>query len=397
MSSAPSDSLPAISDGTPLTGSDLLVRVLARMDSELPWFHVLPIARRTAIEAIISSLIDAFVSYCSHPDPSAVPRVFGQAPAELVRSISLEQTLQLIRSSVVAVEDSLVGPEAAAYREASLDFSRQLAFEAAEIYAISRASSGLWDPRLEQRAVDAVLSGRGLAGMADRLIAVGWRGGGATVVVVGASGEEVDEDKLRRVVWNAGADALAGIRQGRFLLVLSMPREQLPLLDAGNEFVPASDEFDAASRLATVAREIAAETLTKAAVIGEVVPEFGDAARSAHAAMFGARVVHTWLQAPTVVEADDLLPERALNGDAEARNTLTHRVLIPLQDGASEWLETVAIYLDNGRSIEGCARVLDVHANTIRYRLARVSEALGFDVTVPRNAFVVQCALRLAS
>jgi DNA-binding PucR family transcriptional regulator len=106
--------------------------------------------------------------------------------------------------------------------------------------------------------------------------------------------------------------------------------------------------------------------------------------------------VHTWLQAPTIVHANELLPERALNGDADARTTLTQRILVPLEDGASEWLETVAIYLDNGRSIEGCARVLDVHANTIRYRLARVSETLGFDVTLPRNAFVVQCALRLA-
>jgi DNA-binding PucR family transcriptional regulator len=145
-----------------------------------------------------------------------------------------------------------------------------------------------------------------------------------------------------------------------------------------------------------VASGVAQNVLTKTAVLGDVVPELGDAAPSAQAAMFGARVVHTWLQAPTIVHANELLPERALNGDADARTTLTQRILVPLEDGASEWLETVAIYLDNGRSIEGCARVLDVHANTIRYRLARVSETLGFDVTLPRNAFVVQCALRLA-
>jgi hypothetical protein len=394
MSSAPSDAR-STTDGTPLTGKELLVRVLARMDSELPWFQVLPIARRAAIEAIISSLIEAFVSYCSHPDPSAVPRVFGQAPAELVRSISLEQTLQLIRSSVVAVEDSLVGPEAAAYREASLDFSRQLAFEAAEIYAISRASSVLWDPRLEQLAIDAVLSGRGLTSMADRLRAVGWRGGGATIVVVGAPGDEVDEDKLRRVVWNAGADALAGVRQGHFVLVLSLPlpNDRTPQ----GEPIETFSETDALGRLDSIARDVVGEVLSKTAVLGTAAGELGEVAPGAQAALFGARVVHTWLQAPTVVRADELLPERALNGDADARATLVHQVLVPLQDSASEWLETVAIYLDNGRSIEGCARVLDVHANTIRYRLARVSETLGFDVTLPRNAFIVQCALRLAS
>ena len=393
MSFAPSDSRPTPVDGAPLTGRELLIRVLARMDSELPWFQVLPAARRNAIETIISSLIEAFVSYCSHPDPSAVPRVFGAAPAELVRSISLEQTLQLIRSSVAAVEDSLVGPEAAAYREASLDFSRQLAFEAAEVYAISRASSGLWDPRLEQLAIDAVLSGRGLSGMADRLRAVGWRGGGATVVVVGASGNEIDEDMLRRVVWNGGADALAGVRQGHVVLVLSMPVTE----EASSEAAQESDQPDPFSRLESVARDVAGQTLSGTAVLGEVATELGESANSARTAMFGARVVHTWLQAPPVVRADDLLPERALNGDADARATLVQRVLIPLEDSASEWLKTVAVYLDNGRSIEGCARALDVHANTIRYRLARVSDVLGFDVTAPRNAFVVQCALRLAS
>ncbi|MCP2030098.1 DNA-binding PucR family transcriptional regulator [Okibacterium sp. HSC-33S16] len=397
MAPAPSDASSTTGDATPLTGKELLVRVLARMDSELPWFRVLPIARHTAIESIISSLIEAFVSYCSHPDPSAVPRVFGQAPAELVRSISLEQTLQLIRSSVVAVEDSLVGPDAAAYREASLDFSRQLAFEAAEIYAISRPSSGLWDPRLEQLAIDAVLSGRGLTSMADRLRAVGWRGGGPTIVIVGAPGDEVDEDKLRRVVWNAGADALAGVRQGHFVLVLSLPLPDDKLPATLSEPTAPVSEADAVAHLDSLARDVIGQLLSKTAVLGEPAPELGAAAPGAQAAMFGARVVHTWLQAPTVVRADELLPERALNGDGDARSALVHQVLVPLQDSASEWLETVAIYLDNGRSIEGCARALDVHANTIRYRLARVSETLGFDVTLPRNAFVVQCALRLAS
>lgn len=394
MSSVSSHSSPSETGGQTLTGRELLARVLARMDSQLPWFQVLPAARRAAIEEITRSLVEAFVSYCSHPDPSAVPRVFGEAPAELVRSISLEQTLQLIRVSVAAVEDSLVGPEAAAYREASLDFSRQLAFEAAEIYAVSRASPGLWDPRLEQLAIDSVLSGRGVADLADRLGAVGWRGGGASVVVVGAVGDTVDEDRLRRAVWAAGADALAGVRNGRFILVLS-----LPVAAAGGREASEvqGDDTDAIGRVQQIARDIVAATLSETTVLGDVVGSMAHAATSARAAVFGARVAHTWLQVPTIVSADQLLPERVLNGDADARAALLQRVLVPLQDGASDWLETIAIYLDSGRSIEGCARALDVHANTIRYRLARVSEVLGFDVTAPRNAFTVQCALRLAS
>jgi DNA-binding PucR family transcriptional regulator len=60
-------------------------------------------------------------------------------------------------------------------------------------------------------------------------------------------------------------------------------------------------------------------------------------------------------------------------------------------------LETLETYLSQGSSIEGTARALFVHPNTVRYRLKRVSEVIGWDATGPREALILQTALILGS
>jgi DNA-binding PucR family transcriptional regulator len=58
---------------------------------------------------------------------------------------------------------------------------------------------------------------------------------------------------------------------------------------------------------------------------------------------------------------------------------------------------TLWSYLDNGRSLEATARELFVHPNTVRYRLKRVSEVIGWDATGPREALILQTALILGA
>jgi DNA-binding PucR family transcriptional regulator len=60
-------------------------------------------------------------------------------------------------------------------------------------------------------------------------------------------------------------------------------------------------------------------------------------------------------------------------------------------------VSTLWAYLDNGRSLEATARELFVHPNTVRYRLKRVSEVIGWDATGPREALILQTALILGS
>ena len=99
-----------------------------------------------------------------------------------------------------------------------------------------------------------------------------------------------------------------------------------------------------------------------------------------------------WPAAPRPVMADDLLPERALAGDVQARRTLIDDVAAPLSGAV---LDTVWAFLERG-SIEGAARALFVHANTVRYRLRRASELTGAVPTQPRGAYVLRVALGLS-
>jgi len=132
-------------------------------------------------------------------------------------------------------------------------------------------------------------------------------------------------------------------------------------------------------------------------VLGHEVPSLVDAARSARAALAGFAVAKSWRNAPRPVLADDLLPERALAGDPLARATLITRIYQPLRDHSGELLLTLWAYLDNGRSLEATARELFVHANTVRYRLKRISEIIGWDATGAREALILQTALIVGS
>jgi len=100
-----------------------------------------------------------------------------------------------------------------------------------------------------------------------------------------------------------------------------------------------------------------------------------------------------WAGAPRPVRAADLLPERALAGDAEAERTLIEEIARPLEQAGSAIEETVTAYLEAGGVLEACARQLYVHPNTVRYRLKRAAELTGRSATDPRDALVLRVGL----
>jgi DNA-binding PucR family transcriptional regulator len=93
------------------------------------------------------------------------------------------------------------------------------------------------------------------------------------------------------------------------------------------------------------------------------------------------------------VAAVDLLPERALAGDAEARRILRHDVYGALVRAGGELLDTLDAFFAAGGVLESAARGLFVHPNTVRYRLRRIGEVTGFAPLVPRDAFALRIAL----
>ena len=91
------------------------------------------------------------------------------------------------------------------------------------------------------------------------------------------------------------------------------------------------------------------------------------------------------------------MPERALAGDPLGRGLLVRRVREPLAAHSPDLLATLWSYLESGRSLEATARELFVHPNTVRYRLKRVAEIVGWDPTVARDALQLHVALILGA
>src|SRR5699024_4457926 len=128
-------------------------------------------------------------------------------------------------------------------------------------------------------------------------------------------------------------------------------------------------------------------------VYGRMVDSLVDAPQSAQEALEGFTAAPAWPAAPRPVPAAQLLPARALNRDEVARNALSAQGSKQLAAAGHALLRTVAVYMTCGGSLEATARELFIHANTVRYRLKRVSETTGWDPTTPRDAYVLQVAL----
>ncbi len=369
---------------------ELATATLKRLDDTLPWYGDMPPGRRSAVGLVAQAGITSFIHWFD--DPTSTPwiaaDVFGAAPRELLRSVSLTQTLQLIKVTVEVVEERVKGRDET-LREAILLYSREIAFAAADVYARAAEARGLWDARLEALVVDSILSGEYDDELPSRIAALGWHGHGEVSVLVGTAPGMLDVDMLRRTARHLDADVLIGVQGSRLVLVIGRAHPTPPDGETAAEstLVPFMD----------IATALEPGFGDGHLVLGHEVPSLVDASKSAKAALAGFAVARSWRNAPRPAFADDLLPERALAGDALARSTLINRIYRPLQAHSTELLATLWCYLDNGRSLEATARELFVHPNTVRYRLKRVSEVIGWDATGARESLILQAALILGS
>jgi hypothetical protein len=363
---------------------ELATTTLNRLDDLLPWYRDMPASRRASVGLVAQAGISSFVSWYKDPQsqPWVAADVFSTAPRELLRSISLQETLQLIRVVVQVVEDRVVEHDET-LREAVLLYSREIAFSAADVYAKAAEARGLWDARLEMLVVDSILSGENEEELASRIAALGWRARGSVAVLVGNTSDEIDVEPIRRLVRRNEADILIGIHGNRLIAVLG--------------HVNATAISDAVNGFTSLAIQLEPLFGPGALVLGPEVATVSDAHKSSKAALSGFAVVRAWPKASRPISADDLLAERALAGDMLAKSTLIQRIYRPLAEHSPELLETLGTYLDSGRSLESTARELFVHPNTVRYRLKRISEIIGWDATGAREAFILQVAMVLGS
>ncbi len=367
---------------------DISTATLRRLEETLPWYAEMPPGRRSAVGLVAQAGITSFIEW--YEDPSQTPTIaadiFAAAPRELLRSVSLQQTLQLVRVTVDVTEEKVAG-RGDHLREAILLYSREVAFTAADVYARAAESRGLWDARLEALVVDTILTGETDDELPSRIAALGWHGHGEVSVLVGTTPPSFDVDQVRRRARKLGVDVLIGVQGSRLVLVLG--RAELP----GQARTGEEEQLS----FREIATQLEPYFGPGHLVLGPTMDALVDASRSARAALAGFAVAASWRSAPRPVEADDLLPERALAGDAVAKQTLVERIYRPLEGHSTDLVTTLWSYLDNGRSLEATARELFVHPNTVRYRLKRVTDVIGWDATGPREALILQTALILGS
>ena len=361
--------------------ADLSAAVLRELNESLPWYRKMPASRKAAVETVAQQGVTSFIEW--HEDPNAQPwiaaDVFAAAPRELMRSISLQQTLQIIRA-VVDVFDSRIAGQDPSMTEPILRYSRDIAFAAADVYARAAESRGLWDARLEALVVDSILTGEHDSELPSRAAALGWQTDSNCMVIVGAAPKQLDVDMIRRAARKTGADVMIGQHAARLIVVAG---------ERADNREPDSLDF------AKVTERLESHFGEGTVVYGPVVASIQDASRSAKAALAGLAVSKAWRSAPRPVGADDLLPERALAGDSLAKATLVNIVYRPLIEQSVDLANTLWSYLDNGRSLEATARGLGVHPNTVRYRLKRIADIIGFDATDARHALILHTALIL--
>ncbi|MFC2660346.1 MAG: PucR family transcriptional regulator [Actinomyces sp.] len=364
---------------------------LDRISAAHPWYRTLPEAPRRQIESVARLGVTMFVDSVETPDAAVMPsRIFNVAPAALTGTITLEQTLALVRTvlDVVVDEAPQVVPaqDHNAVRILVLTFGRDVGFAAAEVYAHAAEARGAWDARLESVAVDAMLHDSP-SDAASRAGTAGWRGTGPVVAIAARTGlDAMATSHLRHTCRQITTDSLVSVRGDSVIVVLGGPPTPPSVRPLKSRRADPDQAID------KVALEVAGE-LDAAAVIGPVVAGISQAGRSLRSALAGLRALPGWAEAPNPVHADDLLPERLLAGDELAAEQITALVGRPLHVMGSPFEETVATYLALGGSLEATARTLFVHANTVRYRLGRVSEQVGWDATDPRDGHMLHMAV----
>lgn len=349
-----------------------------RMDREHQWYRELSAENRSWVGLVAQAGIHGFLTWYRQDDDSlpVTADIFGTAPRELAHTITLRQTLDLVRTTIDVVEEHvelLARPgEEARVRDSLLRYSREVAFAAAQIYASAAESRGAWDARLESLVVHAVVRGEADDTLQSRAAELGWEQVTDVAVVVGATPQRTSAEvagSIRSAAALRGLEVLIAVQGNRLIVVLGRLTDPMATAESlVGQFGPGP------------------------VVVGPRVPHLFAAGRSARSALSALDAAAAWADVPRPVLADDLLAERALNGEGPARRLLIDRVYRPLAEHG-DLLETATAYLESGGRLEATSRELFVHPNTVRYRLGRIAEVIDLDLTRPREAWVVRIAL----
>ncbi len=366
----------------------LATEAVSAMHERLPFFAGLEASQRASVALVVQTAVVNFVEWMEDPrsNVSYTAQAFELVPQDLTRRIALRHSVDMMRVTMEFFEE--VVPMLARSEEqltalmmGILKYSRDLAFTAATAYADAAEARGTWDSRMEANVVDAVVRGDTGPELLSRAAALNWDTTAPATVVVGTP-MPVREGPDGEAASNAASQQVrdVAIRHGRAALT-DVHGTWLVAIVSGH--LSRTDKFF---------NDLLDTFAVGPVVIGPTAPMLTAAYHSASEAISGMNAVAGWSGAPRPVLARELLPERALMGDASAIAALHTDVMRPLADAGPTLTETLDAYLDCGGAIEACARKLFVHPNTVRYRLKRIADFTGRDPTQPRDAYVLRVA-----
>jgi hypothetical protein len=373
-------------------------KALQHLDKDLAWHSNLSKQDQELLNLIIETAVADFLAwmkeYRNSSDSAQGPRpstdhIFFVAPLEFTKAISLKQALEVTRLIVDILERNISGfsdPEnEQEIRNGMLYYAREVAFSAASVYATSAEARGDWDTRIETLTIEDLIDNVTDHHVTSRMGMLGWSNDYHCFAVVGklSDARELEsglvQRRIRGTIRAQGGECLLSNHDG-LLVMLIDPRGK----GSPEEFLePLLRYFDDGPLcLGPLRHQVhgAADTIRAALITYSTAP--------AMAGLGGA---------PRPLRADDVLPERALFGDVTARQELYTSVYSSLrgEDPDNPVLKTLSTFLLSGSSLEITARELNVHPNTVRYRLKRSIEITGWDPMNPREAYVLLTAVKI--
>lgn len=110
-----------------------------------------------------------------------------------------------------------------------------------------------------------------------------------------------------------------------------------------------------------------------------------------------ARSILPWSRPNTVTTYEELLMQRLLEGDQEAREHFVESMLLPLRKAlhADVYLETLKCFSESGFRQNQAAASLGIHPKTMQYRVGRLEEILEMDLSNTEVRFRIQLLCQL--
>lgn len=336
---------------------------------------------RVGVEQALARFLDLIEDPSADVDTAGVYRALGRGEMRVGRSLDALQAAYRLGARVawrrlaeVAAHD--LSPETVpTLAEAIFAYIDELAGQSVEGYAEAQSAAAGEHSRRRGRVAELLLdeAGADLAAVGPVAEKAGWRIPRTLCAVA-----------LER---SANADALAG----------AIGPDALPATALGAPCVLVPDPVGPGR-----GERIDAALDGQAAAVGPVVEPVRalDSLRPARRLLLltGFRVPERGGAPPRV---DDHLVDLALDAAREPLAALAERRLAPLADRSAtqreRLAETLRAWLELQGSAPAVAERLHVHPQTVRYRLARLREALGDALDDPEARFELLLALRAAS